>query len=371
MKQFFLSITIAAALLACNKGGKNSYTINGKLSNLKPGDAVVLQKWTKDAKNDTAIVDKDGKFIFSGSITEPTPTSLIISATGQNTQPSTILFLEKGIITIRGTSEIMNGLTVTGGTSNKENNTMQALLKGYYQQLKPLGDTLQSKMAIKDTVNLQALEAKYTELEQQQNNDVIHFIETNPKSYAAAFYAYLFFNNATNAVAIESVFSKLDKTIQSSYFGTKLKDISDRLKATEIVGKPAPDFSIQTPDNKTVSLSSFKGKYVLVDFWASWCAPCRQENPNVVKAYNQFKDKGFTVLGVSLDDNKPAWQAAIAKDKLSWTHVSDLKGWGSPTAALYGVQSIPANFLLDKDGKIIAKNLRGEELIHTLNTMIK
>ncbi|MFC4231278.1 redoxin domain-containing protein [Parasediminibacterium paludis] len=370
MKQFFLSIAFITALAACNKG-KNSYTITGKLSNLKSGNAVILQKWAKEDKSDTAYADKDGKFTFTGSVAEPTPASLVIASTGQGLSSPTILFLEKGTITIGGTTEGINGLIVTGGTSNQENNTIQNILKSYYSQMKPLGDSLQAKMANKDTANTQPLEARYMQLEQNQNNEVMRFIESNTKSYVATFYAYLFFNNSNNAVAIDGVYSKLDKTIQSSYFGSKLKEISDRIKSADVIGKPAPDFTLQTPDNQSVSLSSLKGKYVLVDFWASWCGPCRKENPNVVKAFNQFKDKNFTILGVSLDEDKTAWQAAIAKDKLTWTHVSDLKGWQSGVAALYHVESIPANFLLDKEGKIVAKDLRGEDLINTLNSLIK
>jgi peroxiredoxin len=370
MKQFFLSIAFITALAACNKS-KNSYTITGKLSNLKSGNAVILQKWAKEDKSDTAYADKDGKFTFTGSVAEPTPASLVVVSTGQDLQSPTILFLEKGTITIGGTTEGIKSLTVTGGASNKDNNTIQNILKSYYQQMKPLGDSLQAKMANKDTANTQPLEARYMQLEQNQNADVLNFIQSNAKSYVAAFYAYLFFNNSNNTVAIDGVYSKLDKSIQSSYFGTKLKEISDHIKAADVIGKPATDFTLQTPDNQSVSLSSLKGKYVLVDFWASWCGPCRKENPNVVKAFNQFKDKNFTVLGVSLDEDKTAWQAAITKDKLTWTHVSDLKGWQSSVAALYHVESIPANFLLDKDGKIVAKDLRGEDLINTLNSLIK
>lgn len=370
MKQFFISLAIVVAFIACNKG-KNNYTITGKLTNLKSGDAVILQKWAKEDKSDTAYADKDGKFTFTGSVTEPTPASLVLASNGQAPQTPTIIFLEKGTITIGGSTEGINGLTVNGGSSNKENNTLQAILKSYYQQLKPLGDSLQAKMANKDTANLQPLEARYMQLEQSQNSEVMRFIQSNTKSYVAVFYAFLFFNNSNNTVAIDGVYSKLDKTVQSSYFGTKLKEISDRIKSADVIGKPAPDFTLQTPDNKSISLSSLKGKYVLVDFWASWCGPCRKENPNVVKAYNQFKDKNFTILGVSLDEDKAAWQAAIAKDKLTWTHVSDLKGWQSSVVAPYNIEAIPANFLLDKDGKIIAKNLRGEDLVNTLNSIIK
>ena len=135
--------------------------------------------------------------------------------------------------------------------------------------------------------------------------------------------------------------------------------------------RKAPEFSQPDANGKPVSLASFKGKYVLLDFWASWCKPCRMENPNVVKAYNEFKDKNFTVFGVSLDQEKSAWQEAIQKDGLTWTHASDLKFWNNEAAALYGVQSIPANFLIDPDGNIIAQDLRGEDLTETLRNHLK
>jgi peroxiredoxin len=137
------------------------------------------------------------------------------------------------------------------------------------------------------------------------------------------------------------------------------------------IGSMATEFTQNDQNGKPVKLSSFKGKYVLIDFWASWCRPCRQENPNVVAAYNKYKSKNFTVLGVSLDQDKNSWIQAIAADKLTWTHVSDLKYWSNEVAQLYRIQSIPANLLLDPTGKIIGKDLRGEELLQKLASILK
>jgi peroxiredoxin len=137
------------------------------------------------------------------------------------------------------------------------------------------------------------------------------------------------------------------------------------------VGENAPEIVSKTSDGKEVKLSSFKGKYVLVDFWASWCPPCRGENPNVVAAWNHFNKKNFAILGFSLDESKEKWQEAVAKDKLAWTQVSDLQRWESLPVRNYKINEIPSNFLLDPDGKIIAKNLHGEELEKKLSEVLK
>lgn len=206
--------------------------------------------------------------------------------------------------------------------------------------------------------------------------DYVKKFADTTKSVACALFAANIINPAFEGPYVTSFYQNITKRFPKS---TEAKLFADRFlqgKETQAPaqiqsGNLAPDFTAETPEGKSLTLSSLRGSYVLVDFWASWCGPCRKENPNVVKAFNQFKDKKFVILGVSLDTNKEKWMEAIKSDNLTWNHVSELKGWGSTIARNYNVNSIPQNFLLDPQGNIIASNLRGEALIQKLNDVFK
>ncbi|MBU3677296.1 MAG: TlpA family protein disulfide reductase [Chitinophagaceae bacterium] len=244
------------------------------------------------------------------------------------------------------------------------------MARPYFDRMSILYEKIQT-VDKSDTANLFTISDEYDKLDKELNQKQMEFIKANPTGIATAFIALSFLAEKQNpdAAEVNTIYNGLDKKGQASFFGKKIKEIAEKLSITS-PGTTAPGFTLPDVNGDMVSLSQYKGQYVLVDFWASWCKPCREENPNVVAAYQKFHAKGFDILGVSLDEDKAKWKDAIQADGLSWKHVSDLKGWKSDVAALYNIQSIPSNVLLDKEGKVIAVNLRGEALMKQLSSLM-
>ncbi|AMR31404.1 hypothetical protein A0256_08180 [Mucilaginibacter sp. PAMC 26640] len=342
------------------------FTVQGNVGTVGAPAKVYLQ-YRKDKKTviDSAVL-KDGKFSFTGNAgTTPASGYLLFNAkgTGMNgTRDYKSIYIEPGVVNVSATDAIADA-KVDGPKTNQENALYQAALKpvndGYTAmeaKEKAAGDQAKTPEFIKQAkLDEKAIDEKEKAINKQ-------FITAHPDSYISL-NALQSFTYSADYVDIAPLYENLSPAIKASEGGKAFGEMLPKLKAVAL-GATAPEFAEADTAGKVVSLSSFRGKYVLIDFWASWCGPCRAENPNVVKAYNQYKAKNFTIVGVSLDrpNAKENWLKAIHKDGLAWTQLSDLKFWDSKAAGMYGVRAIPQNFLLDPNGKIIGKNLRGDDL---------
>lgn len=363
MKRAFLLLFIPVVSFAQSK----QFELKGKLALTRPVDWLYLRY----ASNGQYVIDsvqpKSGEFKFKGEIAEPVDANLIAKFKPQGSErpprENVQLFLEPSKIEFNAKDSLIN-YTVKGSKGNDE---FQALLKqsgAYDQRFEKLYSDYDSLQQAGNKEGMKKVEDAIEELNNEMKENVYGtFIKTHPNSDVALFALKQYAGWEIDPAKVEPLYNSLAVSTKALPSAKSLKDRIDIAKKTEI-GSYAMDFTQNDTLGKPVSLSSFRGKYVLVDFWASWCGPCRRENPNVVKVFNKFSDKNFTILSVSLDrpDAKDKWLAAIHKDGLTWTHVSDLKYWDNAVAKQYGIRAIPQNLLLDPQGKIIAKNLRGEDL---------
>lgn len=318
------------------------------------------EKWTK---TDSSKV-KNGDFNFHKSFNAPEMIHL-----SYNEDRHILFFAENGEVPI--TINENNSLEKASGSKNHDEWALiQNQLSRYEYKMDSLYELYYVFKEKQDTIKLNNIELLYDETEENKSEYILDYIKSNPKSYVSA---YLFGSNYYYSNDEEELSSLLAQFNENGIESNHLTLITNRLKDLEktAIGSAITEFQLPDINGNIVNINNFKGQYVLIDFWASWCGPCRQENPNVVKAFENYKTNNFTVLGISLDKDKEKWLKAIAKDKLDWTHVSDLNGWDNSVAKQFGVKSIPFSILIDPTGKIIAKDLRGEKLIEFLNNNLK
>lgn len=371
MKNYFLvALFMAGSCVLAQNQKPFNFSIEGEVKDLKQTYIYLHHKWNdKDHTDSIKIVN--GKFTFKGKSAEPNM-HWLTTTNNINAQPNCIFFVDPAVIKVRFHADSIAYATVKGGSTQTDYTDYRVLMAGFAAQNQQLVAEYNQARNAGDMAVVNQKQQEYEALNQKVKSNLQAFIKSHNKSAVSGFIIYYDFNNPQvfNLEDIETAVGSLDKVALNTKFG---KLANERLKSMRgsMIGYEATNFSQNDPNGKAVKLSDLKGKYVLVDFWASWCGPCRQENPNVVMAFNKYKDKGFTVLGVSFDSNRDAWLAAVAKDNLNWTQVSDLKGWGNEAGKLFSISSIPQNLLLDKNGIIIAKNLRGAALDEKLAEIIK
>jgi peroxiredoxin len=333
---------------------KETFTVNGTVTGLSDGADIKITNTNDNTEIAKSKVIK-GKFSISGSIAEP---SLYYIVLGKQ-QPQHI-FLENKVIGISGDVNKPKELKITGSKSHLDFIEFRDIFNPLFGEMNATAAEINKAMP---GPHYDELMHKYDSVNKEIQVQIDKFVSAKPSSFVSTFLLFVTAQVSDDPMQLEKRYNLLADNIKQSGVG---KSLSEYIAYNKVgaVGTTAVDFTQPDTMGNPVSLSSFRGKYVLVDFWASWCGPCRNENPNVVQAYNKFNAKNFTVLGVSLDQptGKQKWLDAIAKDNLTWTHVSDLKFWNNDAAVLYHVQGIPFNFLIDPQGKIIGKNLRGAAL---------
>ncbi len=365
MKKLMYILAAGTTLLAACQPG-NTYKVTGSIEGLNDGDTVLIQKF-EDRKLiplDTAVV-ANGQFEFAG--TTDTTELRYVTYVNNGRPAGTTFFLEKGNINVKMSKDGKNEIkgTAINNTWNAYNVAMDSMyteMRGIYESIM---DTTLTEEARKERIDL--LNSK----EKASMDYTTEVIKTNIENPVGVFLLVQNYNGL-EPETLEGFINMIPEKYQGDKAISSIKEELAAAKKTA-VGQPFIDFEMQTPEGKTVKLSDFisKNKVTLIDFWASWCGPCRNEMPNVVKAYNEYKNKGFGIVGVSLDNNADAWKKAIKDLNITWPQMSDLKGWQCEGAALYAVRAIPATFMINQEGIIVAKNVGGEEIAKKLDELLK
>ncbi len=372
MNRFLVFLMVATTIVACNQNaGENQdksgagFVINAEISGIDTAKVNLM----KVVDGSWAVVDstkcKGGKFTLKGHVDFP---EMYVVAVGDNRHAARI-FLDNSQIELVGQYDSLRNANITGSKSQYEMKLFENETAHFEDKMQDLGKQYKEARAAGDKQTMEQIANEYQELMKDYDKFTENYVITNNTSVASP-YILSQIAYSLEVDKLDSILNLFDKSLDSSAYTKRMKEKVAILKKVAI-GKKAPDFTLNDTTGNPISMSSFKGKYLLIDFWASWCGPCRAENPHNVALYKEFKGKDFEILGVSLDDKRENWVAAIKSDNLTWPQVSDLKGWKSSVGKLYGVSGIPHTVLLDKEGVIIAKDLRGEKLREKVAEVLK
>lgn len=376
MRNLFL-LTLLILFVSC-QSTSGDYTINIS-ADVEDDHQIFLVNF--DESNKPNVIDtlyvKDGLSSYSGVSKLPDYQSLWVDGI----RGSVPVFVEPGEITVELYKDSIQASKVSGTKTNvafkRYIDEINPLFKSFYE----IQNEMRNAMVSRDSLGYKDLEEQLKEMETKFNDYQIDYTKSNPDSYISAMVLIqLVMNKAIENEAAYEIYNGFSKTIKKTKSAVKIYELVAPKEAEETeeaaqdgevnVGDKAPDFSAPNPNDIAVSLNTSLGKLTVLDFWASWCGPCRVDSPNLVKVYNTYKDKGLAIVGISLDQQKESWKKAIDNDQLDWTHVSHLKRWDDPIAAIYGVRSIPQLFLLDENGVVIAKERHAADFIPFLEKIL-
>ena len=360
MKVFFSLFCLSLFAVSCSGGSSDGFLIRGELAGEIPdGTPVILRR--SDVSMQAVDVDTTsltaGTFEFAGAAAGPELYYVFV----EGLRGGIPLILENGTIYLQAHKDSLQEAVIGGTPQNEAYSDYIGGARDMGRRRMGMNEDLRNAMMQQDTAAMESLRDEYFELLGKMTDYEKEFAAGHPDALISVLILNRMLENQSVPVAeIDSLYQKLDETVRNSNYG---KAIADKLEAARrtAIGSPAPDFSAPTPQGNELALRDALGKITLVDFWAAWCRPCRAENPNIVRIYGKYKDKGLRVLGVSLDRNAEEWKAAIIADGLDWQHVSNVR-YFDEIAALYNVDAIPASFILDENGIIVDKDLRGAQL---------
>lgn len=362
MKHIFILSIIVLTLISCNSKS-DSYTIEGNAIGFEDGTKIFVNTVTNN--NQPKVIDT--LIVNAGAFKGEYPKSELFSINilqVENTKATVLYFPENSNLKATLYKDSMQSSFVLGSQQNDSYKEFMDQLNIYKKMKSEKSKLFKKARREQDGIAAKELQNEIQDISVAENNYKIQFVSNNPNSlFSVLLLTELVSKKEISSADATTIINKYSPKIAVTSSSKSLKTMIKSMKKAD-VGGLAPDFSAPTPDGDQLALNDILGKYTIIDFWASWCKPCRRENPNVVKVYKEYHDKGLNIISVSLDKagQKERWIKAIETDKMNWEHVSNLKGWNDPIAKMYNVRSIPATFLLDKNGTIIAKNLRGAAL---------